>query len=199
MLRKKFRDAEKEMAKNDFVIDSDGQALINVKAIDSDNLFSQYNYESNEKLNPGLSEFVWDKAKFVPADKDIRIKIFTEVDADEQEIRDAIKNNYKKDYIEEKNKIKKNLVFSVVMLLLGMAFMSLLLLMHKVYYNVYVEILLEIATWVFLWEAVDSFFLQRAQIRRRKLILMKLYCADIQVIKLKDINKLEKETNVEIK
>ncbi|MBP3619074.1 MAG: hypothetical protein J6J24_00265 [Clostridia bacterium] len=192
--RRKLHQASKQIKEEkDFVVDSDGDAIISVKAADGENIFSSYNFDGNEKLKPELSEFIYDKAKFTRPNQDIRIKVYTNEEVKPEEVQKAIRNNFKKDYIELKNKSKRNLFFSAIMLIVGLLGMSLLLLMHKYFYNVYLEVVIEIATWVFIWEAIDSFFLRRVSIRHNRLILLKLYSAEIDVINLKGINSLSEE------
>lgn len=187
IFRKNLRKADKEILQDkDYIEGSDDRAIISIKAEEDEQIFSTYNYDSNEKLNAELDEFIWDKARFVPMAKDIKIKLYTNTKTDEQEVVDAIKNNYKKEYIETKSELKRNAIFSLIMLLLGLAFMSFLLLMHVYFYNVYLEIIVEITTWVFIWESVDSFFLQRAALKRKRITLLKLYTAEMEIIKLKN-------------
>lgn len=187
IFRKKLRKADKEILKDkEYIEGSDDRAIISIKAEEDEQIFSTYNYDSNEKLNAELDEFIWDKARFVPMAKDIKIKLYTNTKTDEQEVVDAIKNNYKKEYIETKSELKRNAIFSLIMLMLGIVFMSFLLLMHVYFYNVYLEIIVEIATWVFIWESVDSFFLQRAALKRKRITLLKLYAAEMEIIKLKN-------------
>ncbi len=186
IFRKNLRKADREILQDkDYIEGSDDRAIISIKAEEDEQIFSTYNYDSNEKLNAELDEFIWDKARFVPISKDIKIKLYTNTKTDEQEVVDAIKNNYKKEYIETRNELKRNTIFSLIMLLLGLAFMSLLLLMHVYFYNVYLEIVVEIATWVFIWEAVDSFFLRRSELKRKRITLLKLYTAEMEIVKLK--------------
>lgn len=186
IFRKKLRKADKEILKDkEYIEGSDDRAIISIKAEEDEQIFSTYNYDSNEKLNAELDEFIWDKARFVPMAKDIKIKLYTNTKIEEKEVVVAIKNNYKKEYIETRNELKRNAIFSLIMLLLGLAFMSLLLLMHVYFYNVYLEIVVEITTWVFIWEAVDSFFLRRSELKRKSITLLKLYTAEMEIIKLK--------------
>lgn len=192
--RKKLRQASKQIKENkDFVVDSDGDAVISVKAPSEDQIFSSYNFDGNEKLKTELSEFIYDKAKFTSPNQDVRIKVYTNEDINAMDVESAIRNNFKKDYIELKNKSKRNLAFSAIMFILGILGLSLLLLMHKYFYNVYLEVVIEIATWVFMWEAIDSFFLRRATIRQNRVILLKLFSAEIDVIHLKGINTIDEQ------
>ena len=189
--RKKMREARKSIKhEKDFLVDSDGDAIISVKATEEDQIFSSYNFDGNEKLKPELAEYIYDKAKFTRPTQDIRIKIYTGDNIDEEEVKSAVRNNFKKEYVALKNASKRNLIFSAIMLVIGLLGLSLLLLMHQYFYNVYLEVVIEIATWVFIWEAIDSYFLRRATLRHDKMIFLKLYSAEIDVIKLKNIDKI---------
>ena len=183
LFSRRYRKADKDVGNaRHFIVDSDGDALINVKAANREQIFSTYNYEKNHKLNKELDEFIYDKARFVPPNKEIRIKVYTEENANKEEIEEAIINNYKKDALEIKTDMKINLFFSVAMLLVGIAFFALLLLMHTFFYNDYLSIVLEIIVWVFIWEAVDSFFLRRHRLKRKQRILLNLCMAKIEVV-----------------
>ena len=194
-LRKKYRDADKKILQDKVYVDaSDGDAIINIKISDKEQIFSKYNYESDEKLNNDLGEFIYDKARFVSTNKDIRIKVFSTQEIGQEEVESAIKNHYKKNYIETKNEMRRNLIFSIIMLAVGLLAFAFLLVMHKVMYNIYLEIVLEIITWVFIWEAVDSYCLKRVNLRREAFIFLNLYMADIDVVNLKDVKHKEKES-----
>lgn len=179
-----------------YVDGSEGDAIINVKVTDKHQVFSNYNYESDEKLNNDLGEFIYDKARFVSPNKDIRIKIFSTQEIGQSEVEEAIKNHYKKDYVEVKNKRRRNLIFSIIMLTIGLLAFASLLVMHEVAYNIYLEIVLEIMTWVFIWEAVDSFCLRRVGLRHESQILLNLFLAEISVVILKDASKNQNSNQI---
>ena len=179
-----------------YVDGSEGDAIINVKVTDKHQVFSNYNYESDEKLNNDLGEFIYDKARFVSPNKDIRIKIFSTQEIGQSEVEEAIKNHYKKDYVEAKNKMRRNLIFSIIMLTIGLLAFASLLVMHEVAYNIYLEIVLEIMTWVFIWEAVDSFCLRRVGLRHEPQILLNLFLAEISVVILKDASKNQNSNQI---
>jgi len=188
--RKDLRNAEREIKKeNLFLEGSEGDAIISVKAEESEKLFSSYSFDSSDKLNPDLGEFIWDRAKFVPSSKDIKIKIYTNDRADDQEIKTAIKNHFKEEYVENKNNMKQKLYLSLAMFFAGLFCLSILLLQHTFFYNEYVEYVIDIATWVFFWEAIDVYFIERSKNRKKCAILLKLCMAEIEVVKLKKLNK----------
>ena len=191
IFNKKLHQAKQEITSKNLIVGSEGDAIINVKVTNSEEIFSPYDFDGYDKINPSLGEYIWDKSKFVPLNKNIKIKIYTDKDANEDEIKSAFKNNYRSEYSHVKEQENKNLLFSFIMFLLGVLFMSFLFVMHKFFYYQFLEVILEIATWVFFWESVDSFFLERAEIRRKKHQLLKLFVAEIEIIRLKNINKID--------
>ena len=164
---------------------------INIKAESKAAIFSDYNYDSNEVLNSNLEEFLVEKVKNIPPKVNLRVKIFTDDCVDENEVKVAYKNKFKGDFEELEQELKRNMLFAFTMLILGVLFMGFLIL--EVYFlnNYILSTILEIAVWVFVWEAVDSFFLERSSIRRKRYQLARLYYADLEVVTL-DFDKIEK-------
>lgn len=190
---KNLRKIDKSIVKDkDYIDGSENTAIISVKAGEKEKIFSSYDYGKNVVLNPELDSFILDKAKTVPLSKEIKIKFYTNSSINEKQVVESLKNNYKKEYVESKEELKRNAWFSFRMFVLGLIFLSFLLLMHTYFYNIYMEIIVEIATWVFIWEAVDSFFLQRVGLKRKQIILLKLYSADIEMIKLRNYKRKNK-------
>lgn len=179
-LRKKYRELDYEISRQQ-TKQNDDTFEINIKVEDKDQVFSQYDYDNNEKLKLELSDFIYDKAKYA-INQDIKIKIHSKGKINHNEVKDAIKNHYKKEYIETKQLMKRNLVFSVVMFGLGLLALTFLLVMNAFFYNEYMYIISEIVTWVFVWEAVDSFFLERSSLKRKRITFLKLYSAQIEFV-----------------
>lgn len=164
---------------------------INIKAESKAAIFSDYNYDSNEVLNSNLEEFLVEKVKNIPPKVNLRVKIFTDDCVDENEVKVAYKNKFKGDFEELEQELKRNMLFAFTMLILGVLFMGFLILEMYFLNNYILSTILEIAVWVFVWEAVDSFFLERSSIRRKRYQLARLYYADLEVVTL-DFDKIEK-------
>ena len=164
---------------------------INIKAESKAAIFSDYNYDSNEVLNSNLEEFLIEKVKNIPPKVNLRVKIFTDDCVDENEVKVAYKNKFKGDFEELEQELKRNMLFAFTMLILGVLFMGFLILEMYFLNNYILSTILEIAVWVFVWEAVDSFFLERSSIRRKRYQLARLYYADLEVVTL-DFDKIEK-------
>ena len=164
---------------------------INIKAESKAAIFSDYNYDSNEVLNSNLEEFLVERVKNIPPKVNLRVKIFTDDCVDENEVKVAYKNKFKGDFEELEQELKRNMLFALTMLILGVLFMGFLILEMYFLNNYILSTILEIAVWVFIWEAVDSFFLERSSIRRKRYQMARLYYADLEVVTL-DFDKIEK-------
>ena len=77
--------------------------------------------------------------------------------------------------------MKRVTTISAIMALFGLLTLAVLVLLNYFWDNFYVSTIIEIAAWVFVWEAVDYFFLQRPQIRARLLLIQRIYCAKTEI------------------
>lgn len=159
---------------------------INVKAESSKEIFSEYNYETNEILNEELEGFIVKKAETIPLKSKLRIKMFVEEKEkiDEKEVEDAIKLRFKRDFEDYERKLKRNAQISFILLLIGILFLGFLVLETLFLDNFILSIILEITSWVFIWEAVDKFFFERTEIRERRHQFARLYYAEVEIVPL---------------
>lgn len=190
-ISKKMRKADRKITnEEDFIYDSDGNVVVSVKAINKDQIFSAYDYDSNEKLNEELGDYISRETRYVPTKSDVRIKLYTSKDMNKDEVKNAIRNKFKKDYNEVKTEKRRNSIFCLAMFLVGLIFISVLILSYSYFPNTYLDIVLEVGTWVFLWEAIDSFFLRRMQLKQEQIHMLKIVTSQIEVIGLEDIEEL---------
>lgn len=169
---------------------------INVKVKHEEEIYSGYNYDRNEVLNPALSDFLVEKAESLHKRSKLRIKIFFDFSLEEHELFSAIKNKFKGEFESYERKLKQTAIFSLVVLILGILFLGIFVLEEMFFHNVVLSIILEIASWVFIWEAVDSFFLERMTLKEKWRQMARLYDAEIEVVVL-DLDGIgaEKEIN----
>lgn len=169
---------------------------INVKVKHGEEIYSGYNYDRNEVLNPALSDFLVEKAESLHKRSKLRIKIFSDFPLEEHELISAIKNKFKGEFEPYERKLKQTAIFSLVVLILGILFLGIFVLEEMLFHNVVLSIILEIASWVFIWEAVDSFFLERMALKEKRRQMARLYDAEIEVVVL-DLDSIGagKETN----
>lgn len=157
-------------------------SVIDVKIYNREQLFSPYSY-SGDKLNSEFCEYIFGKAKDVPIKDKVKIKIHSEADIDVSEVQESIKNHCKAEYKESKKQIKRIILISTIMTLLGILALTALILINHFTDNIYVTSIIEIAAWVFIWEAVDFFFLQRPAIKGKCILIQRVYTAEIEICK----------------
>lgn len=155
---------------------------INIKIENSEQVFSKYSYDNKDILNKELSEYLWDNAKLVPAHKDLQLKFFCKCNLYKTEVSSAIKSHYKREMIETKDEIKKANRFSFICIMLGIFSLIVLFFLCKLFNNYFIVTLCEITTWVFVWEAVDVYFLRRPGLIQKYKRLNKLYSSKIKII-----------------
>lgn len=169
--------------------------IVNININNAEQVISKYSYDENDKLNKDLSEFILDKTKLIPATKNIQLNFHTQSNIEKSEIKTTLQNHFREEYLEVKDELKKRNIFALIMLLFGTITLSILFLTYNIFNNAYLETILEITTWVFVWEAVDSFFLQRARIKSKCLRMKNLYHAKVEVISPKSTKSNSKIKN----
>ncbi|MDE6605176.1 MAG: hypothetical protein K2K85_04050 [Clostridia bacterium] len=161
---------------------TDNPSEINVKIYNRDQLFSAYSY-SGDKLNSEFSEYIFDKAKDAPIKDRIKIKIYTETDLDASEVQQTLKSHCKSEYAESKKQVKRLVLIATIMTMLGIIALTALILINHFTDNIYITSIIEIAAWVFIWEAVDFFFLQRPVVKGKCILIQRIYTAEIEICK----------------
>lgn len=177
-LRKKQRETEAEILSNG--VDDNCDGIIEIKIDAREQIFSAYSY-SGDKLNTEFCDFVYEKAKRAPLNEVLSLKIYTSQPIDADEVGKTLKSHYSNEYRETRQDMKRVTTISAIMALFGLLTLAVLVLLNYFWDNFYVSTIIEIAAWVFVWEAVDYFFLQRPQIRARLLLIQRIYCAKTEV------------------
>ena len=162
---------------------NNGSGEINVKITSKDQLFSSYSY-SGDKLNSEFSDYVFEKAKSVPVKETVKIKIHTDDEISADEVKQIMQNHYRATYKETKQEIKRNGIVCLIMTILGILALTALILINHFTDNLYITSIVEIAAWVFIWETVDNFFLQRPLIKARCILIQRIYMSEIEICKI---------------
>ena len=174
-----------EVTNPEDIPNNDSSYNINVKIENESKILNEFSYANSDKLNSELDNYIYQKAKNCPINHNININIFTTVSLDEKEVKTAIQKNYLEDSKHKKIDLRNNLVTMLIMLTLGVIFLSGLLLMHRFADNIYLTTILDIFTWVFFWEVADLLFLRRPELRREYIIYLKLNSSHITIKNIK--------------
>lgn len=188
----------KEIMKTKSQHDDTNEIIINIKADTEDQIFSSYNYDNKTSINSELANYLWDNAKLAKPYKKLKLQVFCKEDIEKTEVSNAIKSHYRREYIEIKDELKKTSIFSLICIILGIITLGVLVSLHKVFDNYFLVSIIDIVAWVFIWEAVDAFFLQRTGLKHKCRILMRLYSSEIVIHKNKlNIENKKHEVNNE--
>lgn len=177
-----FRKMQKELDKEiiNGGTDESADGVIKVRVTSREQIYSSYSY-SGDKLNPEFYGYIYEKAKNVSVKDELTVKIYTEEHLDADDVGRTLKSHYRQEYREAKRDVKRVSSISLVMAVLGVITLGILVMLNHVWDNFYVTTVVEIASWVFVWEAVDYFFLQRPVIKARLILIQRLYCGKTEI------------------
>jgi len=154
-----------------FNVDEDGRGIIEIGSEDYSDIFSFYSLNNYNVLDSEFNAFLETKADAIPMKYDLTLNFHVKEpdEAKEQEIKFALKENYEREIHAINRKMRRNNVFSLYMLLMGFLFFAIYVAIVQLNLYFAIKVVFEIATWVFFWEAVDSFFLERRHLKIERL------------------------------
>ncbi len=178
-LKDKFRSITNRKS---FSFDSLGRAIIDVGAENYDDVFSQFCYKGGDTLSSSLVQYLMQKSNTIPLKYDLTIRFHIKNASEDkkQEIQNAVKQNYETDIQGINNRMNKALLFSLWFILLGSVF-SLIYLFTLNKIPTSVSYIVDLLAWVFLWEGIDAFFLDRNKMKLEKLKALRLGSANIEI------------------
>jgi len=165
--------------------DDNGKDIIEMVVRDDSNFLSPYSGK-NPDISSDVSDFLDSSIKGVLPSEEIKIVIKSNViDDSEKEIdKQAIKNHYDLARINIERRLITNGGISLIMFLVGLFVIGLLIFLDQMNVQKIWTTIVEIAGWVFIWEAVDKFFIERKSLKLEKIYALKMINAEIIYDKL---------------
>ena len=172
---------------DDFVCDSEDRAIINVGAENYDDIYSPYCYKGGDTLSSTLTEYLKQKSNAVPLSYDITIRFHVKHATEEKrkDIESAVKENYVNQIRAIDKRIQQTTIFSFWFILVGLIFTTTYLFIHEIT-PVFVSYVLELFSWLFLWEGMDAFFLDRRSLQFGRLKSYRLATAKIEIVEFEN-------------
>ena len=180
---KRLKEMQKEINRQKQYLQQNEQSdILKVKIDQKEDLLSRYSLQNFPILNPELCDFVEEKIDYKEMQKELNIELYVK-DLEDHELtlyEEAFTNTYTDKVIRKTKELKRNKCVSLVFLICGLiVFISSIILKRWISHDV--SILFEsidIMGWVFIWEAVDLFFIARKvltfeQIRYYKILKAK--------------------------
>lgn len=174
-----WRKAAKDcLSKREIERDGEGVPVVHMTVLDDSDFLSPLSYHRAEVLSSEVSSFLEKRVNAMPPQKRVAVHIHSDC-IDEQEqvrYRAAVATTFRDAYDELAQESRRSVISAVVMLLFGVLLLGVMWALSAGNRS---EILIEVVdifAWVFVWEAVDTFFLTRTvQLQQKKRCLSLIY------------------------
>lgn len=147
---------------------TDTPYVINMTVLNDSEFLSPYSATDAPVISSDVAEFLENgAAKHLPK-RQIELNVLSDcIDDNEKPVYDsAIRNYFRLKADGSDTELKRNLIVSVVFTVIGViALAAMLLLDHFFASAIWTEVV-DIFAWVFVWEAVDQFFIERRRLLR---------------------------------
>lgn len=179
---KKIRQLSKTLSKESPVVfDEEGLCLVKINVSDDSDFLSPFSDNDDPVISEETAGFLIHSVKHLKTENHLHIKFSgNEISESEQPVyKKAIENYFYKELIESRRDIRSNTLRSVIMALFGILLFSIAIIMETLGVKPLWLNVMDVAAWVFVWEAVDLFFLERVELRARQLCNLKILTAKI--------------------
>ena len=144
------------------------------------NIYDEYSTDS--ELNPEIFDFVEKVFRLVKKKANLEIDITYPSEMSEEEkdkIEKLFKSHYAISIVKSDEEIKKHNIVSILLLIFGVLIYGAYGLLEYFKVDFVFQGIIEIASWVFIWEAVDMFFLSNFGSRIVRIKNVKIFNAKI--------------------
>lgn len=162
----------------------DGRVQINVGIKDAEDFFTPYSYKTYELLNPSVVDYINMCEASIPQTEEISLDVYTEnptTNAEKTRIRKSVKRYHAEQIVIINSKLKKNLLFGLASCFIGVALLVLEAFFFKVYANVYLDTIMAVVGWLFLWDGLEIMLSERSELIRLKIRSLRLMNAKVHV------------------
>lgn len=147
------------------------------------NIYDEYSTDS--ELNPTIFEFVDKVFRLVKKKADLEIDLTfpsTMKDEEKDKIEKLFKSHYAINIVKSNEEIKRHNIVSIILLIFGIIVYGAYGLLEYFKMDFIFQGVIEIASWVFIWEAVDMLFLSNFGSRLERMKNIKIFNAKINRI-----------------
>ena len=176
-----FEEIKEDKNRADFY-EENGVSHIEIN-LSNGNIYDEYSTDS--ELNPTIFEFVDKVFRLVKKKADLEIDITfpsTMKDEEKDKIEKLFKSHYAINIVKSNEKIKRHNIVSIILLFFGIIVYGAYGLLEYFKMDFIFQGVIEIASWVFIWEAVDMFFLSNFGSRLERMKNIKIFNAKINRI-----------------
>ena len=164
--------------------DEEGRAVIAMTVLRDEDFLSDFSAGKRPTVSPEVAEYLNESAlPLLPAES-VCLRIYSDCTSEEEKpvYSAALKEYYMRRYRENRLLMRRNAIFSLIMALIGLAALAVTLTVSYFGRMPILSEALDIFSWVFLWEAVDLFFLERTVLRAKRNRCLRFLEADIRYL-----------------
>ncbi len=164
----------------------DGSVQINVGLKTADDFFSPYSCKPYELMNNDVCDYINRCEAMVGVKEDISLEIYTETATSSDEkrrIRETVKRHHAEELVSINKRLARNLIEGVVFSLVGCGILFLEAVLYVKIKNLYLDTLLAVIGWLFLWDGLEVMISSISALRRKKLRSMRLLNAKVHIRK----------------
>ena len=168
-------------------IDSNGRGIIDVGAENYDDIFYYYDLDGENVLDKEFDEFLDAKADAIPLSEELALHFHVKnaTETKRKEIERAVKSNYKREIKAINRKIHRCTVFTIYMAIMGLFWFGIWTTCKLLNAYFVVTDFINIVAWVFIWEAVHNYFMERRELKLERLKKYRFVRSDIDVFEYK--------------
>lgn len=168
--------------------DGDGRIVYKIRIRDDDEFLSSYSKGERCVISEDAAEFIERGLEPVSYKEQLSLKITSDVitTEEEKEYTKAIHNYYSDRYESSRLEKRKLTLIAAVMAIVGVIALSIMIAFEVADYNAVFTEVIDIFAWVFLWEAVDIFFLQCTLLSFKQKRYLALSDAKIEYFKIRE-------------
>ena len=168
----------------DFDYNKDGSVQITVGLKEAEDFYSPYSYLTYEFMNPAVKEYIEMYESNIPIDKQVTVDIYTETattQEDKRRIRRTVKRHYAEEIIRVEKKYKHQNTKAILFSIIGLALLSLEALIYGFFVNMYLDTIIAVIGWLFLWDGFEILLYDRSSTKRQLIRLYRLLNAKVHV------------------
>ncbi|MCM1260914.1 MAG: hypothetical protein NC182_07290 [Prevotella sp.] len=188
-MKKKIKQLIQIYSKSKVELNDDDKAIIPVHLSCLEAALSDYGTIEKPVINSEFASFLEQHILATHLLHDIQIEVESEqmTEKDIEFVQQAIQNYYREDATIEARKLKRGILATIYFLIVAVVVFSIMIVLNQFHVLSTIGLeLFDIAGWVFTWEAVDQFFIERPI---RKFELLKSHKLIEATVHLKQANQ----------
>lgn len=184
---KKQQDAKRR--NKEFVKDEEGRVVVKMVVRDDSEFLSAFSESENPVISSDVATFLENRTAAIPPSEQLTLRIHSNCITEQEQIvyNKAISEYYSEQYASNEIELKRNAIISIILGVMGVIVLTLMIALDKLIGDSVWWEVIDIVAWVFIWEAVDLWFIENHVLRLKKIRCLGLISAKVQYFPLENI------------